>query len=155
MKIKDYYLSFLNENENFFYIDSQSVGNVNDVSINKGEDYIKIDFDTTYGKPASLVAKYSEFKKWFLNNVDKFKDSYKAFAQEYLNRSQESKQPAPVNEIVDDEGNIMSSDDKPNNATNSMVGSKNNWDLEKMYKSSIPKSIRFYSGDLGIGIITW
>jgi hypothetical protein len=155
MKIKDYYLDFLNENENFFYVDNQSVGDVKDVSISKKDDYVKIDFETTYGKPASLVAKYSEFKKWYFNNVDKFKDVFQAFVAEYLNKSKEEEQEPVVNEIVDDEGNIMSSDDKPNNSTNSMIGSKNSWDLEKVYKSSIPKSIRYYAGDLGIGLITW
>lgn len=155
MKIKDYYLSLLSENENFRYVDNQSIGSIKDIDISKKDDYVKIDFETTYGKPASLVAKYSEFKKWYSNNIDKFQDVFKAFAAEYLSKSKEHEQEPVVNEIVDDDGNIMSSDDKPNNATNSMIGSKNTWDLEKVYKSSIPKSIRFYSGDLGIGIISW
>lgn len=157
MKIKDYYLGFLNENENFFYVDSQTVGKVKDITMDKKDDYVKIDFETTYGKPASLVAKYSEFRKWYASNIDKFQDVFKSFAQYYLSKSKEGAGDGAgvVNEIIDDEGNIMSNDDKPNNATNSMIGSKNTWDLEKVYKSSIPKSIRFYSGDMGIGIITW
>lgn len=155
MKIKDYYLSLLNENKDFFYVDNQSIGDIKDITMDKKDDYVKIDFETTYGKAASLVTKYSEFKKWYANNIDKFSDVFKAFATEYLSKSKEQEQEPVVNEIVDDDGNIMSSDDKPNNSTNSMIGSKNNWDLEKVYKSSIPKSIRFYSGDLGIGIITW
>jgi len=36
-----------------------------------------------------------------------------------------------------------------------MIGSKSNWDLEKVYKSSVPKSIRFYSGDMGTGMVVW
>ena len=155
MKIKDYYLSFLNESEDYFHVDTKTVGKVNDAHINKAEDYIKIDFETTYGKPASLIAKYHQFKDWYQNNVNKHANAFKAFVQEYLSKSQESEQPSAMNEIVDDDGNIMSSDDKPNNSTNTMVGSKNTWDLEKMYKSSIPKSIRFYSGDMGVGIVTW
>ena len=156
MKIKDYYLSFLNETKGYFHIDSQSIGKINDVNINKNDDYVKIDFTTTYGKPASLVATYSQFKNWYKQNIDKYDDVFLNFASEYLTKSHETEKLEPaVNEIVDDNGNIMSSDDMPNNSTNSMVGSKNNWDLEKLYKSSIPKSIRFYSGDLGIGIITW
>lgn len=155
MKIKDFYLNFLSENTNFFYVDGQSIGKVQDVNISKKDDYIKIDFETTYGKPASLVAKYTDFKKWYFNHVDEFQDVFKAFASEYLSKSKEEAEPEPVNEIIDDEGNIMPSTDKPNNSTNTMVGSKNYWDLEKLYKSSIPKSIRFYSGDLGLGIVTW
>ncbi len=155
MKIKDFYLSVLNESENFFYIDNKSVGKVKDTTINKADDYIKIDFETTYGKDASLVAKYSVFKNWYSHNVDKFNDVFKAFTEAYLEKSIKDAESAPVNEIIDDDGNIMSNDDKPNNSTNSMVGSKNTWDLEKVYKSSIPKSIRYYSGDLGVGVITW
>lgn len=156
MKIKDFYLSLLSENEEYFHIDSQSVGKVNDINLDKADDYIKIDFDTTYGKAASLVAKYSMFKNWYKHNINKFDDVFKAFVQEYISKSKQTDNTEhAVNEIVDDDGNIMSSDDKPNNATNTMVGANNRWDLEKMYKSSIPKSIRFYSGDLGIGIITW
>jgi hypothetical protein len=155
MKIKDFYLSYLSENENFFYADGNSVGTIKDVDINKKDDFVKIDFETTYGKPATLVVKYSAFKNWFMGNIDKFQDAFKAFVSEYFKTAKETETEEPVNEIVDDEGNIMSSDDKPNNATNSMIGSKNNWDLDKTFKSSIPKSIRFYSGDLGIGIITW
>ena len=156
MKIKDYYLSFLNENENIFYIDSKSVGDVKDVSINKKDDYVKIDFETTYGKPSSLVTKYSEFKKWYSNNIDKFQNVFKAFVTEYLHHSKEQENQVPsINEIVDDDGNIMPSTDAPNNSTNSMVGADNNWDLEKVYKSSVPKSIRFYGGNYGAGMITW
>jgi hypothetical protein len=155
MKIKDFYLGFLNENKDFFYVDAQSVGAINDINIDKADDYIKIDFETSYGKPASLVAKYHQFKHWYQNNINKHQNAFKAFVQEYLTRSKEQEQAAEMNEIIDDDGNIMSSDDKPNNSTNSMVGAKNTWDLDRVYKSSIPKSIRFYSGDLGVGIVTW
>lgn len=154
MKIKDYYLSLLSENEEFFYADNNSIGKIDDVDINKAEDFIKIDFETTYGKKASLVVKYHQFKKWYKNNIDKYTNSFKAFVEEFLASSKETEAPAPVNEIIDDDGNIMSSDDKPNNSTNTMIGSKNVWDLEKLYKS-LPKSIRHYYGNLGIGIITW
>jgi len=152
MKIKDYYLSLLSENEDFFYADNKSVGQIDDVNINKAEDFIKIDFETTYGKKVSLVAKYHQFKNWYKNNIDKHSNSFKAFVEAFLSSSKEAE--APVNEIIDDDGNIMSSDDKPNNSTNSMIGSKNNWDLEKLYKT-LPKSLRHYYGNLGVGIITW
>jgi hypothetical protein len=58
-------------------------------------------------------------------------------------------------EELDDEGNIMASTDKPNNTTNSHVGLDNTWDLDKVYKSNIPKSMRYYSGYFGTGIVTW
>ncbi len=155
MKIKDYYLNLLSENKDFFYIDSDSVGDIVDIDINKKEDYIKIDFKTTYGKAASLITNYSDFKKWYSNNINKFNDVFKSFISDYLANSKEEVQEPVVNEIVDDDGNIMSSDDKPNNATNSMVGSKNTWDLERVYKSSIPRSVRFFGGNYGRGGIVW
>ena len=142
MKIKDFYLELLSENKDFFYLDGQSVGKVNDVNINKKDDYIKIDFETTYGKPLNLVTKYGNFKSWYRNNIDKFSDVF-------------TEADSNINEIIDDDGNIMASTDEPANTTNSMVGANNNWDLEKLYKSSIPKSIRFFSGDLGVGIVSW
>jgi hypothetical protein len=153
MKIKDYYLSLLSENEDFFYADNQSIEKTTDVHIDKAGDTIKIDFDTTYGKPGSLVVKYSKFKDWYKNNIDKHDNAFKAFVEEYLTSAKETEDV--VSEVIDDDGNIMSSDDKPNNSTNTMVGSKNNWDLEKLYKT-LPKSIRFYGGGgLGMGFVTW
>lgn len=154
-RIKDYYLSLLNENdENFEYLTPDVVGNIVDIDFNKGDDYFKIRFKTTYGKEMDLLVKYSEFKKWFINNLEKnHPDIYKKFLTDFIANSQAGEQS--MNEIVDDDGNIMPSTDKPNNSTNTMVGDKLTWDLEKVYKSDIPRSIRFYSGDLGIGIITW
>jgi hypothetical protein len=155
MKIKDYYLGFLSESENYFHVDSESVGDVLDVDINKKEDYIKIDFETTYGKPTSIITNYSSFRQWYSNNINKFTDVFKAFITEFLANSKEEENEPVVNEIVDEEGNIMSSDDKPNNSTNSMIGSKNTWDLEKVYKSSMPRSVRYMNGSYGRGGIVW
>ena len=42
----------------------------------------------------------------------------------------------------------------PNNSTNTMVTSPK-FDLEKIYKKFVPRSIRFYSGDMGMGAVTW
>lgn len=155
MKIKDLYLQFLSESENYNHIDKNSIDKVLDIQMNKKDDYLKIDFLTTYGKEGSMVVKYKNFINWYRNNINKFPDVFKAFAQEFMSISKETNQPEAVNEIIDDDGNIMPSTDKPANTTNSMVGSNNTWDLEKLFKSSIPKSLRFYSGDLGIGLITW
>lgn len=157
MKIKDLYLSLLSENDNFFYVDNNSIDKITDINMSKADDYLKIDFKTSYGKDGALVVKYNNFMNWYKHHVNQFPDVFKAFAKEYISQSQEAREPQaePVNEIIDDEGNIMPSTDKPSNATNSMVGANNTWDLDKLYKSSIPKSIRQYNGGLGIGIITW
>lgn len=160
MRIKDLYLSFLNENkEDFFYLDESSVKGIDDVSLSKDSNYIRIDFNTTYGKPMSVVTDYDKFMEWYGENKkkdDRPEELFKRYVEKFVNVSSET-DPflANMNEIVDDFGNIMPSTDLPSNANNRMVGDKIKWDLERVYQSSIPKSIRFYSGDLGIGIITW
>ncbi len=160
MKIKDFYLSALNENkDDFFYLDKSSIDSIEDVNFSKDNNFIKIDFTTTYGKPMSVVSNYDEFKDWFSKrekSTDDHIDLFKDYASKFIASSKET-EPffSNMNEIVDDNGDIMASTDLPNNSTNTMVGSKIKWDLERVYKSSIPKSIRFYSGDLGVGIITW
>lgn len=150
MKLTNYFSGLLNENEDFLQSDSHAIGKIKDVNFNKEDDYIKIDFQTVYGTDSNLVVKYSEFKKWFIKNINKHTQIFKAFAEDFLKNSQES-----MNEIVDDEGNLMASTDKPMNSTNNHVGINNTWDLDKVYKSNVPKSMKFYNGYYGSGIVTW
>lgn len=160
MKIKDFYLSALNEGkDDFFYLDKDSIDSIDDVNFSKNHNYMKIDFTTTYGKQMNVVSNYDDFKKWFSkreNTTDDHMDLFKEYVAKFIISSKET-EPflANMNEIVDDNGNIMPSTDLPNNSTQRMVGDKIKWDLERVYQSSIPKGIRFYSGDLGLGIITW
>jgi hypothetical protein len=152
-KLKDLCLSVLiSEGVEIFSLSPEEVGEVTDVHMI--DDNIKIDFDTTYGKQASLTVKVPDYKEWSLNHPGMFRseNSFKHFIQDFLANSTEGDES--LNEIVDDNGNIMPDDGMPSNATNSMVVSPK-FDLEKIYKSFVPKSIRFYSGDLGLGIITW
>lgn len=160
MRIKDLYLSFLNENtKDFFYLDESSVKDVSDVSLSKDDNYIRIDFTTTYDKPMSVAANYDDFVKWYSKNKEKGQrpeSLFKKYLQQFIATSSETDSSMEnVNEIVDDNGDIMPSTDLPSNATGRMVGDKIRWDLERVYQSSIPKSIRFYSGDLGLGYISW
>lgn len=160
MKIKDLYLSFLNENaDDFFYLDEGTISKVKDISLSKDDNYVRIDFSTTYDKNMSVVANYDDFVGWYSKNKDNGsepEDIFKKYLEKFVKTSKET-DPflTNMNEIVDDNGEIMASTDLPSNANGRMVGDKIRWDLEKVYQSSIPKSIRFYSGDLGIGIITW
>jgi hypothetical protein len=55
---------------------------------------------------------------------------------------------------LDDDGNIMADDDMPNNSTNTMVTSPK-IDLEKIYKTMVPKGTRFYGGTMGLGLLVW
>lgn len=148
-KLKDLCLGvLLNEGEDVFSLSPTEVGSVIDVDI-IGDD-IKIKFETSYGKEMDLVTKMEDFKSWASNK--NIKDVFKHFILDFIEKSSEGDES--LNEIVDDNGEIDLDGDMPNNSTNTMVTSPK-FDLEKIYKSFVPKSIRFYSGDLGLGIITW
>jgi hypothetical protein len=147
--LKDLCLSVLiNEGEEVFSLSPSQVGDVIDASIIG--DNIKIKFETSYGKQMDLVVKADVIKNWA--SQKDVKDVFREFIVDFLSNSTQGDES--LNEIVDDNGDIDLDDSMPNNSTNSMViGPK--FDLEKIYKSFFPKSIRFYSGDLGIGVITW
>jgi len=152
-KLKDLCLSVLiNEGEEVVNVSPDMISDIIDVDFNVEDDYIKLDFSTPYGKDASAVAELGAFKSWVEHNKGEYKNMFKEFLIDFVSRSSEGDEG--LNEIVDDDGNIMPDDDMPQNSTNSMIVSPK-FDLEKIYKSFVPKSVRFYSGDLGLGIITW
>ena len=151
--IKNFLLESMSEwNENFNHISEDTVGDIQNVRFDKDDDFIKIDFSTNFGTNASIVTSYRRFKNWYSKLQDHDKSPYKKFLKNFLRVSQETK--SELSEIIDDDGNIIGDDEMPPNTTNSMVGTSI-WDTDKVYQSSIPKSIRMYSGDLGIGVITW
>lgn len=158
MKIKDFYLSALNENEeDFFYLDKDSIKEVVDVDVNKEENYIKINFITTYGKKMDLVCDYDKFTSWYKENKSSEpKDVFKNFLIDFISTSEEiDSSMENVNEIVDDNGDIMPSTDLPSNSTNTMVGTSLRWDLDKVYKSIKPRSMKYFNSGYGLSLITW
>ena len=150
--IKNRALRFLNESEGHIHMDSSVIGTVRDVRIDPNEDYIRIDFQTTYGQEASILTKYGQFKKWFSKHKDEFANVFRAYVAAYLDASKE--QPEAMEEIVDGDGNLYGDSDLPSNGTGKMVG-QSVWDLEKVYASGNVRGNKKYTGDLGIGIITW
>jgi len=152
-KLKDLCLSVLiSENEDIMDVSPDMVKDITDVDFNVEDDYIKFNFSTPYEKDASAVVELGQFKNWVQSNKEQYSNMFRDFLVDFLSNSSEG--DANMNEIVDDDGNIMPDDEMPNNSTNSMVTSPK-FDLEKIYKSFVPKSIRFYSGDLGQGFIVW
>ncbi len=151
-KLKDLCLGVLiNEGEEVVSISPGEVGKILDVKFDSED--IKIDFKTSYDKNLSLVIKMDDFKKWLKNKAgEKMKKMFHQFVIDFLTQSSQGDES--LNEIIDDSGNIMGDDDLPSNSTNTLVKSPK-FDLEKIYKSFVPKSIRFYSGDMGIGAIVW
>jgi len=154
-RIKDIYLSALNESENnFLHLSEDVVGDIEDVNYNKDDDYIKIDFTTTYGKSLSFIGQLCDFKKWFSKNQDNAHVFF-SFLKDFLSNSKETEEPEQIQEIIDDFGNIIPNNDLSNNSTNRLVGTGHVMDLEKIYKRSMPKSVRNYSGNLGMGSVVW
>jgi len=156
ISIKNYYLNILAESDDQVYIDESIVLDVADVSFDPKEDYIRLDFTTTFGKKMSLLTKYSHFKNWFSKNKeDSKKDIYTSFIKEFIKCSEEKKEEEKeeeVNEIIDDSGQIMGDDIMPIN--NASLAGTSIWDTDKVYKI-IPKISRSFMGDLGIGVISW
>ena len=132
-------------------ITSECVESIEDVRFDKESDFIKIDFNTSFGVKASIVVPWTKFKSWF-SATKKEKKPYLCFVKEFLKVSELKKKE--LSEIIDDDGNIIGDDEQPPDTTNSMIGTSK-WDTDKVYHSGVPKSVRMYSGDLGIGIVTW
>ena len=127
------------------------IKSINKAKSSKDDNYVKIEMSTT-GGDVSLVVEYDQFCKWVHKNKKSYKNLYEDFVVEFIGSSTGHK---PLSEIIDTDGNLYGDDDKPTNATNGMVGYDLKFDLDKVYQQSIPKSSRVYSGDLGVGSITW
>ncbi len=143
--------SILCENKDALYLDPSMIENIKDFEFSKKSNFIKIKFVTTYKKELDLVVSFSDFKKWLKENKKEGSDIILSFLKDFLKNSKEKED---LEEIVDDHGNIMGDDDMPSNATNSMIVAPN-FDLEKIYKTSIPKRARNYWGNYGQGFIVW
>jgi len=156
--VKNFLLESESEkDENFSYIKGDVIAKVNDVDFNSEEDYVKIDFSTTYKKNFSFVTKLSNFKKWlngYLKGQEKPANLFRDYLINYFDNSSEAQQKK-LDEIIDDTNEIMPDQDIPSNATGRMIGAGQTMDLEKIFKRSMPKSIRNYSGNLGLGTVVW
>ena len=140
---------------NYRPFSSDIIDRITNVEFNRKDDFIRIDFKTTYKKDMSLVAKFADFKKWtdgFFEEKGNADNMFKKFAKDFASQSQEAKEEE-VNEIIDKDNQIIPDDTIPSNATNSHIGLNHTMDLEKVFRRSMPKSVRNYSGNLGIGTV--
>ena len=152
--LRSIFSKLLYENHGYVHLDSDSIKEVTDISFDKGNDYIRIDFNTEGGVPSSLMTKYCRFKDWYERKGKESNTVFQEYIKEFVGcSSPNTTEEKPIEEIVDVDGNLYGDSDLPSNGPNKMVGTST-WDLEKVYKT-LPKNIRQYSGDLGIGIITW
>jgi len=131
-----------------FYMSPLIVEEIEDVDFNNEKNYIVIKFNTSFDKPLTFIGHFSDFKNWIQKNPIK-EEFFKNYLKEFFSKEQS------INEIVDDDGDIMGDDDKPNNSTNTMIGVDQTMDLDKIFSKSIPKSAINYTSNLGIGAIVW
>lgn len=156
--IKNFLLeSEMEKDENFVYFDGDVISKIKNIIFNSKEDYILIDFFTTYGKEFKFVSKLSDFIKWlnsyFKSQDEKSSNVFLKYLTNFFSTSKESEEE--LNEIIDDTNEIMPDDDLSNNSSNTMIGTTHKMDLEKIFKRSMPKSVRNYSGNLGLGTVVW
>jgi len=134
----------------------ETLGQVSNVSADKEKGYIKFDLYTKDRKATSLVAEYGPFCEWVANKIKNKEVGdesliFENFIKEFLTISEVTE---GLDEVIDDEGNLMPSTDKPSNADNSGIGSSK-FDLDTVFKQAVPKHQRFYNGDFGAGFIAW
>jgi len=136
-------------------IDKDSIKKVTGIEFDSKKNYILFDFITKDNQKLKFVIKLTDFKKWFNKMIKANKVTqllFHGFLKEYFKTSSEHN----INEIIDDTNEIMPDKDTPSNATNAMVGGEDQtMDLEKIFKRSMPKSVRNYSGNLGLGTVVW
>jgi hypothetical protein len=130
----------------------ENIDKIDAVTSSKGDRYIKFDMGLRDGKKASLVAEYGQYCKWVKKNKGAYDNIFGDFVKDFLVNSNESEED--LSEIVDKDGNLYPDQDMPNNATNRMVGSSK-FDLDKVYRQTVPMGSRYYSGDMGVGVVTW
>ena len=155
--IKNFLLESVSEkDDNFIHIKGDTIAKVLDVDFDNKDDYVKIDFLTTYKKKYSFVAKFTDFKKWLTINIKKGENSslFKKYLSDYFDSAKEV-DIKQINEIIDDTNEIMPDQDISSNATGRMVGTGHTMDLEKIFKRSMTPSVRNYSGNLGLGTVVW
>jgi len=153
--IKFLFLESIGNTNEFVYIKDNTFAKVYDVNFDIKDNYVKIDFSTTYNKKFSFVTSLLQFKRW-LNSCPKQKHSnvFFNYLTDFFNNSKQFDGDF-VNEIIDDTNEVIPDQDIPSNATGRIVGTDNTMDLEKVFKKSMPKSIRNYSGNLGLGTVVW
>ena len=145
---------FNDRNESFYYLAPDIVGSVSNANMDMNKNIFVIDFNTTDGRVLNLKVKNDCFNNW-LNQEECENSGVVDFVKHFISnsKSEDELETDTLEEIVDEYGDIMNSDDMPNNSNNSMMG-KSKFGSEKAIKQTIAKSKRYY-GDLGLGVVTW
>ena len=112
--------------------------------------FLKVNFKNSNGNNLNMYIPVDSFTKWY--NTSKPKgDVLSKFVNEFIQTPVEDE--TLMNEIVDEFGDIIGDEDKPTNATNTMVGSSK-FGSDKAIRQTVAK-ISTYDNNLGRGIVTW
>ncbi|MFA5068232.1 MAG: hypothetical protein WC466_09420 [Candidatus Izemoplasmatales bacterium] len=148
------------KDENFIYLKGDVISKIHDIDFNSEDNYIKIEFSTIYNKTKYIfVTPLTSFREWIMNKLSQEKKPANIFL-DYLVSFFDSSEEVDdsherIDEIIDDTNEVIPDQDIPSNATNRMIGANHTMDLEKIFKRSMPKSVRNYSGNLGLGTVVW
>ena len=144
------------KDENFSFIDDGVILKVTGLDFDTSNNFISIKFDTTYEKTFTLYFPLKSFQQWLQGYLKQNDDTtFLVFLKQFFSSAKEETKEG-IAEVIDDSNEVMANDDMPNNSTNSMVGGADQtMDLEKVFKKSMPKSVRNYSGNLGLGSVVW
>lgn len=146
--------------EAMFYLAPDTIGSINNAHLDKKANSFSTDFSTTDGRNMKFHTKGETFFKWAgendINKDGSQDDMIKNFLVAFLTNSEQQDQrqyDQPLEEIVDDMGNLIGNNDQPNNSSFNMIGTSH-LDTDKAVTQSVPKSKRFYSS-YGTGYISW
>ena len=149
--------SFQERNEPFFYLAPDIVGSVATANMDVDKNLFIIDFNTTDGRDLKLTVNNDCVNNW-MDKEENTNSGLIDFVKHFLQTStpeeefeQNKEEVEPIEEIVDEYGDIMSDDDE--SAINPGIG-KSKFDSDRVVKQVIPKTRRYYN-DLSLGIITW
>lgn len=135
-----------------YSLNAEMIDKVIEVDLDREKGFIKIRFTTKDGNTKSLISEYEKFIEWLSKSVNEFSDIFSQFLYDFISSSEETQE---LQEFIDTHGNIDGSNEIPDNESGRMVGLGQKWDLEKIGRNSIQRPLRFYSGDLGVGIVAW
>lgn len=147
--VKRFFKKILFESE----ISSYDIDRIINVKVDEDKDSIEFQIELVDGRTPTLNVSYENFVKWAVENQGNYTDMFKEFVAGFLSTSDTVEEP--IQEIVDDNGDIMPDEDLPPNSDNSMVGTSNKWDTSAIANQVIPPQMNVYNGVYGNGFVVW
>ena len=165
LSVKDVLIKSLNEcecnkeKEKPFYLAPDVIGSINNATLHKDKNIFVINFNTTDGRKAIFNSPAETFFNWAEEKDLKNEENIaKSFLINFLQNAKElsnEENKQPLEEIVDELGNLIGNNDLPNNSSFNMVGNTTYIDTDKAVKQTMPKSKRYYGAWGGAGMAVW